>query len=114
MTAARFVVSDKIFFSRVRYGVIRPCGPDANVNPLEACKPAPVDEVILTAGRAGAQVRIAWPASATDYVLEETDRLGANWTAVATPPTVEGEENVVLVDPIGTKFFRLARPAAAP
>src|SRR4029079_13062719 len=28
--AARFVLSDKIHVTRVRYGVIRPCGPKAN------------------------------------------------------------------------------------
>jgi len=35
--AARFVLSDKIFFTRVRYGVIRPCGPFAGENPIEGC-----------------------------------------------------------------------------
>jgi hypothetical protein len=34
-----FVLSDKIF-SRVRYAVIRPCGPKAGVNLLADCKPA--------------------------------------------------------------------------
>src|SRR5690606_13431112 len=37
--AARFVATAKIFVSAVRYGVIRTCGPDAGVNPLEDCKP---------------------------------------------------------------------------
>src|SRR4029077_5232166 len=37
--AARFVLSDKIFFSRVRYTVIRPCGPKAGINLLADCKP---------------------------------------------------------------------------
>lgn len=39
--AARFVTSagGKIFFTRVRYAVIRPCGPEAGVNLLEDCKP---------------------------------------------------------------------------
>lgn len=35
--AARFVLSGKIFFTRVRYAVIRPCGPWADVNLLEDC-----------------------------------------------------------------------------
>lgn len=39
--AARFQTSagGKIFFTRVQYGVIRSCGPDAGDNPLEDCKP---------------------------------------------------------------------------
>ncbi|MDG2125237.1 MAG: hypothetical protein P8J87_16150 [Verrucomicrobiales bacterium] len=36
--AARFVASDKIHFTRIRYGVIRDCGPTAGINPLEECK----------------------------------------------------------------------------
>ncbi|MGQ9590347.1 MAG: dockerin type I repeat-containing protein [Planctomycetota bacterium] len=35
--AARFVLSGKIFFTRVRYAVIRPCGPWEGVNWLDDC-----------------------------------------------------------------------------
>ncbi|MCZ6795967.1 MAG: hypothetical protein O7J95_20355 [Planctomycetota bacterium] len=41
--AARFVLSGKIFFSRVRYAVIRSCGDEAGVNLLEDCKAAPAE-----------------------------------------------------------------------
>jgi hypothetical protein len=42
--AARFALSGKIFFTRVQYAVIRPCGTDAGVNLLEDCE-APVETV---------------------------------------------------------------------
>ena len=35
--AARIALSGKVFFSRVRYAVIRPCGPHAGENLLEGC-----------------------------------------------------------------------------
>jgi hypothetical protein len=46
--AARFVSSGKVFFSRVRYTVIRPCGPKAGVNVLEGCpEPAPPKTLLV-------------------------------------------------------------------
>lgn len=48
--AARFNLSDKIFVSRVRYAVIRPCGASAGVNLLESCKPPPESIFSLTDG----------------------------------------------------------------
>jgi hypothetical protein len=119
--AARFTVSDfafpdgatnaaKIFITRLRYGVIRPCGPDANVNPLAECKPA---EAITVSARRNTDgtIRISWPVAATGYVLQENNSvaLPAGWTAFATPPTVEGAENVVTITPTGTKFYRLIK-----
>lgn len=106
--AARFFVSDKIFFSRVRYGVIRPCGPEANVNPLADCKPQ--SDVTLSASRnANGTIRISWSTSATGFSLEENSdiALTTGWKAVTTPPTVEGNENVVTVTVNGRQFFRL-------
>jgi hypothetical protein len=106
--AARFLVSDKVFFTRVRYGVIRPCGPDAGVNPLADCKPVLVS---LTATRnADGSVRVSWPASATGFALEENAALvSGTWTAVTTKPTVVGNESVVTVTPDGRKFYRLVQ-----
>ncbi|MBM3823215.1 MAG: hypothetical protein FJ404_10070 [Verrucomicrobia bacterium] len=66
--AARFVMSGKIPITRVRYAVIRPCGPNANKNLLEGCKP--VTDVTLGAARtAGGRIRLAWPAGAGGFVL---------------------------------------------
>ena len=105
--AARFYVSDKIFFSRFRYGVIRPCGPQANVNPVADCKPLAV--LIRASIAANGAIRLAWPAAAEGFVLEENDNLGvpAGWKAVTTAPTVEGNERVLTITPSGIRFFRL-------
>jgi len=109
--AARFFVSDKVFFSRVRYGVIRPCGPQANVNPLAECKP-PAD-VIITAGRnADGTVSLSWPTSAIGFLLQENDTITiqAAWKTNEIAPVIVGTNNVVSVTPTGTRFFRLAKP----
>jgi hypothetical protein len=108
--AARFVLSGKIFFSRVRYAVIRPCGPNAGVNQLEACKPPP-EAPMLAITRTGGAVRIAWPASYTDFALRQSATLpAANWEAVGTAPVVEGDQNVVTVQAgPGTLYFQLVR-----
>ncbi|HMO66602.1 MAG TPA: hypothetical protein PKE47_15500, partial [Verrucomicrobiota bacterium] len=108
--AARFVTSGKVFFSRVRYAVIRPCGPNAGVNQLEACKPAP-ESPSLAIARDGAAIRIAWPVAAEGFALRQTATLPAmNWEAVATAPVVEGDQNVVTLQAgAGTLYFQLAR-----
>jgi len=106
--AARFVVSDKVFFTRVRYAVIRPCGPKAGVNLLEDCKP--VTEVQLGVKISGNKVEISWPASATDWVLQETPSLSdPAWSAVSTAPVVVGNRLVVEVPIEGTRFYRLTK-----
>ena len=109
--AARFYVSDKVFFSRVRYGVIRPCGPQANVNPLQACKP--VTDVLLTVGPAASgKLRIAWPAEAVDFVLEEKDGLSqaGAWRVSGAVAAIEQGQNVVTVTPgAGERYFRLRK-----
>jgi hypothetical protein len=109
--AARFTLSDKIFFSRIRYGVIRPCGPDANVNPLEDCKPA--SGVLLTARRnTDGTVRISWPLTAVGFSLQENPDPSnpVGWVSNTTTPTVEAQENVVTITATGTRYFRLISP----
>lgn len=106
--AARFVVSDKVFFTRVRYAVIRPCGPKAGVNLLEECKP--VTEVQLGVRIIGNKVEISWPANATDWVLQETPSLSDPvWSAVSTAPAVVGDQMIVEVPIEGTRFYRLTK-----
>jgi hypothetical protein len=119
--AARFVVSDvdvpdlgripaKIAISRLRYGVIRPCGPEANVNPLAACKPETA--LTLSARRnTDGTVRLAWPVSATGFTVQENTNIAdtAGWKALTTAPVVEGTENVINAPVSGTRFFRLAK-----
>lgn len=113
--AARFVFGPnqppygKIFFSRVRYAVIRPCGPKAGVNLLEACKP--IEAVQLTAQLgANKTVRFAWPSAAAGFILQETPSLSPpNWTPVTTAPVIEGAESVVTISVSGTRFYRLMK-----
>lgn len=108
--AARFALSDKIFFSRVRYGVIRPCGTNAGVNPIIDCKP-----VFLGLARAtNGVLRLAWPAESTNFVVQSTSTLiPPQWQTVTNlTPTVEGGSNVVTIPNTGTNaFYRLrSRP----
>ncbi|MBM3880472.1 MAG: hypothetical protein FJ387_12280 [Verrucomicrobia bacterium] len=108
--AARFTLNDKIFFTRIRYAVIRPCGPLAGVNLLEECKP--LTEVPLGIARDGNNVRLSWPARAEGFALEQTSALvPAEWLPVATAPEVQGDLLVVTL-PIesGTRYYRLAKP----
>jgi hypothetical protein len=108
--AARFFLSDKIYFTSVKYAVIRPCGPNQGVNLLEDCKPAPQD-VTLSIAVDGDNILISWPAEATDFVLQETASLSnPQWAPVTeTPEVVDG--NFVVTQTLGTadKFFRLIK-----
>lgn len=109
--AARFTFSDKIFVSRVRYAVIRPCGPDAGVNALAACKPAPPVTISLAKNQDGT-IQLSWPATATTFKLQESINLSAatNWVASALTPSVQGTNTTVKVTPTGRKYFRLISP----
>lgn len=101
--AARFFVSGKIYFSRVRYAVIRPCGPFAGVNRLAECR-----QPTLHIRREGGDVRLSWTTAVEGWILETTDDLSTpNWAPVFDSPVIEGDENVVLTPLAGTAFFRL-------
>jgi hypothetical protein len=103
--AARFFVSGKIYFSRVRYAVIRPCGPFAGVNRLEECRPLP-----LLIGRDGSNVRLSWTTTLNDWTLETTDNLSTpDWQSVPGVPSVNGNERFMLVPIVDKAFFRLSR-----
>ena len=107
--AARFEVSDKVFFSGVRYGAIRPCGPNANVNPVADCAPPP-SPTLRAAWTADKKLRLSWPVSADGFRIESTTSLSSpQWTATEVTPTVEGDQNVVVLAPTGTTFYRLSR-----
>lgn len=108
--AARFTLEDKIFFTSVRYGIIRPCGPKAGENPLADCKPVAIPALGVAVGTDHGLV-ISWPTAATGYVLESTADLGApNWQPVATAPTAEGDQQVLRIKPGGTTYYRLHLP----
>ena len=101
--AARFFVSGKIYFSRVRYAVIRPCGPLAGVNRLAECH-HPTLRIRREAGNA----RLSWTTDVEGWTLETTaDLASPNWTTVPELVVVEGDEYVVVTPANGTAFFRL-------
>jgi hypothetical protein len=109
--AARFVLSDKIFVTAVKYGVIRPCGPRANVNPVASCAPV-VDTQPSLAGRwtADRKLRLSWPVAAQGFKVQQTPTLTApQWQDVATAPAVDGEQNVLTLTPTTTTFYRLIK-----
>ena len=107
--AARFVLEDKIFFTSVRYAVIRPCGPNANVNALAACIP-PVQPSLTVSWGADKKIRLSWPVSAEGFSLQGTKTLTApQWLAANVAPQVEGDQNVVTLTPTETTFYRLAK-----
>jgi hypothetical protein len=102
-------VPAKIFVSRVRYGVIRPCGPQANLNSAGDC--APVSQPTVAFSRtAEKKVRLAWPKAADGFSLEATTSLAlAKWVKVPEIPTVEGDQIVCELNPSETTFYRLTK-----
>jgi hypothetical protein len=102
--AARFTLSGKIFFSRVRYAVIRPCGPFAGVNLLAECR-QPTLRIRL---EGGTDARLSWSTVVEGWILETTDNLSSpNWEAPFDWVVIEGDEYVVVTPLTGTAFFRL-------
>jgi len=107
--AARFTTSGKIWVSRVQYGVIRVCGPQAGVNPLEDCKPLPTPEMSIGRTLDGA-IRLSWPASADGFKLQSTQSLvGAEWLPLEGQVILEEDRSVLLLEPEDTTFYRLAK-----
>ncbi|MBI4327119.1 MAG: Ig-like domain-containing protein [Chloroflexi bacterium] len=66
----------------------------------------------LSIDRAGANLVVSWPTTATGFALEETSNLapGASWTPVGGTPTVEGNQFKVTLLPGSTaKYYRLRK-----
>jgi hypothetical protein len=57
-------------------------------------------------------VTVSWPASATNYVLQQnSDLTTANWTPVGLPVSTNGATmSVTISPPTGNLFFRLNNP----
>ena len=113
--AARFVINKPagsqslpgVYFTRVRYAVIRPCGPLAGVNLLEGCKPP-----TLSGGlRLGSNLSLSWTTNASGYGVQmKTDLAQPQWTDVVVTPSTQGDQYVVTLPLTNTQaFFRLAR-----
>lgn len=106
--AARFTANNKVFFSRVRYGVLRPCDV-TGFNPLAACKPVVNPAVSFSRGAKGA-LTLSWPLSAADFVLEQTGTLvSPNWVGVLGTPAVGATAISVTLTPNAATFFRLRK-----
>ena len=113
--AARFVINKPVgsqslpgvYFTRVRYAVIRPCGPMAGVNLLEDCKPP-----TLSGGlRLGNSLTLSWTTNVSGYAVQmKTDLAQPQWTDVVVTPSTQGDQYVVTLPLTNTQaFFRLAR-----
>jgi hypothetical protein len=70
---------------------------------------APPLQIINTGTNA---VAVVWPTTQTLFSLQEnTDLNTTNWVPVATPPTDDGTNNIVIIAPAaGNRFFRLNWP----
>ena len=89
--------------------MIRVCGSQAGVNPLEDCKPLPVPELSIERALDGA-VRLGWPVSADGFQLQSTQSLGGGeWSPVVGQITVDEDQNVIVMESEDTAFFRLAK-----
>lgn len=65
---------------------------------------------LAAAMQPGGMVRLSWPASAAEYVLQETPALPGGWVDSTAPVTIEGEEKVVLIQTSGTgHYYRLKK-----
>ena len=55
-------------------------------------------------------VVVAWPANLSGYSLRQSPDVNAsNWSSVTNSVTVLGDENQVIIpNPVGSRFFRLA------
>ena len=112
--AARFVTNDagdvqaKIAVTSLRYGVIRPCGPLAGVNPLEDCMPL---NPMLAIQTDGADVLLSWPAAADQHELQSNSDLTVGaWEFVDVATEIVGDNRVARVAIGDTpQFFRLAK-----
>lgn len=106
--AARFVLSDKIFVSRVRYGVLRPCGPTAGENPLADCKPLVVPTLTASLGGEPIGLELRWPAATTGFTLQRATSLTtADWQPVPELPVIEEDSRVLRLNPTGPVYYRL-------
>jgi len=113
--AARFVINKPagsqslpgVYFTRVRYAVIRPCGPMAGVNLLEGCKPPALRPAIGP----GNNLSISWTTNASGYAVQmKTDLAQPQWTSVAVTPSTNGDQYVVTLPLTNTQaFFRLSQ-----
>ncbi len=103
--AVRFFATAKIAISRVRYSVIRPCGPTEGFNQLELSKPP----LLVTHETDGVHAR--WVAG-QNWNVQFNDTLGSGqWQPATETPVVEDFENVLVLpaDESPHRFYRLVK-----
>jgi hypothetical protein len=98
--AARFLTSNgQVHLTRVRYAVIRPCGPLAGINQLEDCKPKlPLS---ITAARTADSVSLQWPGTGS---LQTAPTVLGPWTSLTNAVSPHS----VLLNSASQQFFRVA------
>lgn len=106
--AARFKCTAKVHVSRVRYAVIRTCGPNVGENLLDSYR-----VTSLAAGpETNGLVRLTWPYREPQLTVQGQSTLGGAWsTFMGTPIPGESEQAVIRLSPTNnSQFFRLYRP----
>jgi hypothetical protein len=108
--AARFLLNDKIFVTRVRYAVIRPAGPNAK-NLLESCKPTDRPKLLLGIGTNNV-ASVSWPVSFNGFALQSIANASqTTWQAVNLGLiNIVNSQNVATIQRTNQQFFRLVRP----
>lgn len=101
--AARLVLSDKIYFTRVQYGVIRPCGPYEGVNPVASCKLVAEPPELLAIARSGDRLALdVTTVGGVSYQVEAASEPNAAvWTPLSVSLTPDGPLDQALVDGTG-------------
>jgi hypothetical protein len=66
----------------------------------------------LEIGKQAGGLRLRWPVAPEGYVLESATALsGGPWSSFNVPPKVDGDQNLVVLQPeTGGRFFRLRKP----
>lgn len=66
----------------------------------------------LNIERSGNVLRLSWPATAADYVLESNQHLSTgSWIPTTDTPSVEGDLKVIIITISDLQgFYRLRRP----
>jgi len=75
-----------------------------------ATEPPATVAPLLAVSQSGNDTRIAWPVSATGFVLQETSALPGGWGDSSASIAVVGNLNVAVIAPTGTaRFYRLKK-----
>ncbi len=106
--AVRLKCSGRVHVCRVRYAVIRPCGPTAGQNLLETYHVTSLSAAPDTNGL----MRLSWPYREPQLTIQGASTLSASWSSfMGTPIPAEGVDAVVRLSPTNnSQFFRLYRP----